>query len=192
MWKSRTIFLLEPFSRGNFDFSESGEWGCTLQINEPQLQRSKHQRATHQQHICWTSEHSNHNMIYTSTQSWCIEPLICRAFGTASVLWTSTTHGWSREPLMCSTLMFGTLKLGLIDLQSAPQSGRTCLLRPGKRVFEDNFPCKIEGNAPPRLKLKSAYCSNYSLVFWFFSLTSLSACTVYSNACNCTQGVVVP
>ncbi len=52
---------------------------------------------------------------------WSVEPLICRAFGTASVLRTSTTHGWSREPLMCSTLMFGTLKLGLIDLQSAPQ-----------------------------------------------------------------------
>ena len=51
---------------------------------------------------------------------WCIEPLICRALGKASVPWTSTTHGWSREPLMCSTLMFGTLKLGLIDLQSAP------------------------------------------------------------------------
>jgi len=25
---------------------------------------------------------------------WCIERLICRAFGKASVLWTSTTHGW--------------------------------------------------------------------------------------------------
>ncbi len=52
---------------------------------------------------------------------WCIEPLICRAFGKASLLRASTTHGWSREPLMCSTLMFGTLKLGLIDLQSAPR-----------------------------------------------------------------------
>ncbi len=53
---------------------------------------------------------------------WCLEPLICRAFGKANVLWTSTTQSWSREPLMCSTLMFGTLKLGLIDLQSAPQN----------------------------------------------------------------------
>ncbi len=37
--------------------------GCTLQINEPQLQRSKHQRATHQRLSTstvsgWSSEHS--------------------------------------------------------------------------------------------------------------------------------------
>ncbi len=53
---------------------------------------------------------------------WCIELLICKSFVKATVLWTSTTHGWSRKLLMCSTLMFEKLKLGLIDLQSATWS----------------------------------------------------------------------
>ncbi len=34
----------------------------------------------------------------------------------ASVLWTSTTHA----RMMCSMLMFETLKLGIIDLQREP------------------------------------------------------------------------
>ncbi len=79
-------------------------------------------------------------MLKKNSFHWCIELLICRSFGTATVLWTSTTHGWSREPLMCSTLMFGTLKLGLIDLQSAPQINTTCRKVPLQAsLFRWNF-----------------------------------------------------